>query len=150
MVVGRRPKPRSERRRSKVDRAAAPCNGPPMLAPRVSVSAKAQAEIVVAPADRGFRIRKRGGKGSCAAPDSPAAGGCCDPQTWALFVSNVHRCTARRDRRVTLPPRTAFPKISTMSIPLVINPAIRCKPRRSPIASIASSGATANLTWGGI
>lgn len=79
-----------------------------------------------------------------------AARGFCSPPRQVLFASNVHRCTARRDRRVALPPETAFSKTSTISIPLVINPAIRCNPPRSCIASMASSGATANFTLGGI
>jgi len=90
-------------------------------------------------------------RGSCAARDSSYARLSQIPaHAQALFASTVHRQTARRDRRVTLPPETAFSKTSTISIPLVINPAIRCNPPRSCIASIPSSGATTNFTCGGI
>src|SRR5215469_1966858 len=112
---------------------------------------KAPARIVAA-GQTMVRACKQRGNGSCAESAIHELRGRGYPCSGlgTLCPPTVHRGTARRDRRVTLPPETVFSRTLTISIPLVISPAIRCKPLRSCIASIPSSGATANLTCGGI
>jgi hypothetical protein len=133
----------------------AACNGPAILFP----SSLGEVQCICKSAiENSCRRGRRHGSSSeetreesCTARDSRSAraSGKTRPR-WPLFASTIHRCTARRDRRVTLPRLSAFFKTSAISIPLVKNPAIRCNPPRSCIASIPSSGATANVTCGGI